>query len=104
MVPGYCMSACVYAFFGGKRRVIPTISHLGIHRMAIYASSRDPSGGMMTTRSYGTNDLVTALSDYTKLMGVDPAVIDYAEQVAPESIHIVTPREIARWRLGSPHL
>ncbi len=104
VVPGYCMSACVYAFFGGKRRVIPPISRLGIHRMAIYAQSHDPAGGDQMTRTYGTDDLVTALSDYTKLMGVDPAVIDYAEQVSPESIHIVTPREITRWHLGSPHL
>jgi len=104
VVPGYCMSACVYAFFGGQRRVIPSISRLGIHRMAIYARTRDPAGGDQMTRTYGTDDLVTALSDYTKLMGVDPAVIDYAEQVSPESIHIVTPREITRWHLGSSHL
>ena len=72
VVPGACMSACVYAFFGGKRRVIPPVSRLGIHRMAIYAHSHDPAGGEQVTRTYGTDDLVTALSDYTKQMGVDP--------------------------------
>ncbi len=104
VVPGACMSACVYAFFGGKRRVIPPVSRLGIHRMAIYAHSHDPAGGEQVTRTYGTDDLVTALSDYTKQMGIDPEVIDEAEQIAPESIHIVTAREITRWRLGSPRL
>ena len=104
VVPGACMSACVYAFFGGKRRVIPPVSRLGIHRMAIYAHSHDPAGGEQVTRTYGTDDLVTALSDYTKQMGIDPEVIDEAEQIAPESIHIVTSREILRWRLGSPRL
>ena len=104
VVPGACMSACVYAFFGGKRRVIPPVSRLGIHRMAIYAHSHDPAGGEQVTRTYGTDDLVTALSDYTKQMGIDPEVIDEAEQIAPESIHIVTAREIMRWRLGSPRL
>ena len=104
VVPGACMSACVYAFFGGKRRVIPPVSRLGIHRMAIYAHSHDPAGGEQVTRTYGTDDLVTALSDYTKQMGIDPEVIDEAEQIAPESIHIVTTREILRWRLGSPRL
>ncbi len=104
VVPGACMSACVYAFFGGKRRVIPPVSRLGIHRMAIYAHSHDPAGGEQVTRTYGTDDLVTALSDYTKQMGIDPEVIDEAEQIAPESIHIVTAREISRWRLGSPRL
>ncbi len=104
VMPGACMSACVYAFFGGKRRVIPPVSRLGIHRMAIYAHSHDPAGGEQVTRTYGTDDLVTALSDYTKQMGINPEVIDEAEQIAPESIHIVTAREIMRWRLGSPRL
>ena len=104
VAPGACMSACVYAFFGGIKRVVPTVSKLGIHRMAIYERSHDPSGGDMVTRSYGTDDIVTALSDYTRMMGVNPQVIDYAEQIEPESIHIVTAKEISRWRLGSPHL
>ena len=105
VVSGYCMSACVYAFFGGKRRIIPPGSHLGIHRMAIYSHSFDFfGGGESTTRSYGTGELVDALSAYTKMMGVSPAVIAEAEQIEPEAIHIVTPKEIARWRLGTPRL
>ncbi len=104
VAPGSCMSACVYAFFGGVKRVVPPVSKLGIHRMAIYERSRDPAGGDTVTRSYGTDDIVSALSDYTRMMGVNPQVIDYAEQIAPESIHIVTAKEISRWRLGSPHL
>ena len=105
IAPGYCMSACVYAFFGGARRVvIPSVGRLGIHRMAIYARSRDPAGGEATTRTFGSSDLVTALAQYTKEMGVDPGVIDEAETIAPESIHIVTAREIARWRIATPHL
>ena len=105
VVSGYCMSACVYAFFGGKRRIIPPMSRLGIHRMAIYSHSFDLfGGGEAMTRTYGTGELVTALSNYTKLMGVNPAVIEEAEHVEPESIHIVTPREIARWRVGTPRL
>ena len=104
VLPGSCMSACVYAFFGGSKRVVPTVSRLGIHRMAIYGHERDPAGGDVATRTYGTDDIVSALSSYTKMMGVNPEVIDYAEQISPETIHIVTPREIQRWRLGSPRL
>ena len=104
VIPGACMSACVYAFFGGAKRVVPSVSRLGIHRMAIYGTAHDPAGGNISSRSFGTDDIVSALSSYTKMMGVDPAVIEEAEQISPESIHIVTPREIARWRLGSPRL
>ena len=105
IAPGYCMSACVYAFFGGTRRiVIPSVGRLGIHRMAIYGHVRDPAGGESTTRSYGSSDLVTALAQYTKAMGIDPQVIDEAETIPPESIHIMSAREIARWRVATPHL
>ena len=104
VVSGYCMSACVYAFFGGQRRIVPPRSHLGIHRMAIYSHEFSLFGGESTTRTYGTGELVTALSQYTQLMGVDPRVIEEAEQISPDSIHIVTPREIARWRVGTPRL
>ena len=105
IVSSYCMSACVYAFFGGKRRIIPPASHLGIHQMAIYSHSFDLfGGGEETVRSKGTPELVDALSAYTKLMGVSPAAIEEAEQIDSSSIHILTPKEIARWRVGTPRL
>ena len=104
VAPGACLSACVYAFFGGKKRVVPSVSRLGIHRMVINERVRDPSGGMEIERIYGSDDIVNSLSAYTRMMGVDPGVINYAERVSPDSIHIVTPAELARWRLGSPHL
>lgn len=104
VAPGLCMSACVYAFFGGKKRVIPRVSKLGIHRMVINESVRDPSGGLVRQQIFGTDDIVSTLSDYTRFMGIDPGVIAFAEQIAPESIHILTAKQISRWRLGSPHL
>ena len=102
--PGLCMSACVYAFFGGVKRVVPSVSKLGIHRMVINENVRDPTGGYTLNQTYGTDDIVNSLEDYTKFMGVDPGVIVFAEHIAPDSIHIVTPKQIQRWRMGSPHL
>ncbi|MCW6510899.1 COG3904 family protein [Lichenifustis flavocetrariae] len=104
VAPGLCMSACVYAFFGGKKRVVPPVSKLGIHRMVINESMRDPAGGTVRQQTFGTDDIVSTLSAYTKMMGIDPNVIEFAERVAPDTIHIVTPKEIARWRLGAPRL
>ncbi|MGI4764087.1 MAG: hypothetical protein ACRYGP_03315 [Janthinobacterium lividum] len=105
VMSSYCMSACVYAFFGGKRRIIPPASHLGIHQMAIYSHSFGFFGGdEETVRSKGTPELVDALSAYTTLMGVNPAAIAEAEQIDSSSIHILTAKEIARWRVGTPRL
>jgi hypothetical protein len=104
VVPGSCYSACVYAFLGGKRRVVPPVSRLGIHRMVISEEIREPGGGVGTRQIFGSEDIVASLSAYTKLMGVDPRLIAFAEHISPDKIHIVTPAEIARWHLGSPRL
>ena len=36
VVAGRCYSACVYALMGAKKRVIPKVSKVGIHRMFAY--------------------------------------------------------------------
>ncbi len=104
VTPGSCYSACVYAFLGGKRRVVPPVSRLGIHRMVIDEAVRDPSGAMERQRIYGSSEFVSSLSAYAKLMGADPRMIAYAERISPDAIHIVTAEEIRRWRLGGPRL
>lgn len=104
LTPGACLSACVYAFIGGKRRVVPPVSRLGIHRMVINEQVRGASGSLETQQIFGSEQIVSSLSAYTRMMGVDPRMIGYAESISPDSLHIVTPREIARWRLGRPRL
>lgn len=103
VVPGACLSACVYAFVGGVRRVVPPVSRLGIHRMVINERVFGPDG-TETREVFGSKDIVASLAAYTRAMGVDPRMIDYAETISPDRLHIVTPREIARWRLGRPRL
>ena len=39
-----CLSACVYALIGAKKRVIPPESLVGIHRMFAYVDSVDATG------------------------------------------------------------
>lgn len=97
--PGACFSACVYAFVGGAQRVIPPSSWLGIHRMVINESVLG-LGGEEKRETFGPKELVDALAAYTRDMGVDPRMIAYAETIAPEQLHILTRREMARWRLG----
>ena len=102
---GSCMSACAYALFGGTQRVVPHASRLGIHRMYFSQYGRDPSGGgSVLDRRFAGDDIVKLLTTYTKIMGVDPRVIAAAEQVSPDTIHIVSDGELAKWRLGSTML
>jgi hypothetical protein len=44
------------------------------------------------------------LSRYSSQMGVKSAVIDSAERTSSDSLHVLSNKEISRWRLGQPKL
>ena len=100
-----CFSACVYALMGGKKRVIPPESLVGIHRMYAHQGGFDPEREAEDLpRRYDNRGVVSALSRYSGMMGVSPDLIAKAEHISHDRVHIVTPAEIARWRLGKPTL
>jgi len=99
---GRCFSACVYALMGGKKRVIPVESQVGVHRMVAYGDgydSRFSDGAPMRRLDNGT--VASALSRYCASMGIDPAVIALAEHTSPDGLHILSRSEIARWHLAA---
>ncbi len=96
-----CFSACVYAFMGAKKRIVPPSSLVGIHRMFFYDDSPDvASGGTTGKRTFGSARFVAQLADYASAMGVSKDLIYTAEKIDPDHVHIVTPSELKRWRLG----
>ena len=102
IAPGNCYSACVYALIGGKKRVIPKVSRLGVHRMVAFeASSPNPDNMNRYESVYATPDLVKTLSDYAGSMGVSRELITVAERVSHDRLRLITPAEIRRWKLGS---
>ncbi len=99
---GRCFSACVYAFMGGKKRVVPPQSFIGIHRMFYDERERDMSSMSVTTRQvYGTPDFVAQLARYAGSMGISRDLIYTAERISPDHIHILNKAELKRWRLAS---
>jgi hypothetical protein len=98
VVSRQCLSACVYAFMGGVKRVAPRGAHLGIHRM--FANSSE-SMFEESHRVYDDGSLAAMLMRYSAGMGVSRDLIRYAERISSGSIHFVTPAEMARWRLAS---
>lgn len=101
---GRCYSACVYALMGGKKRVIPAGSRVGIHRS--YSITQGPDPGRERT-GHGNIEIDpgstgAAIARYSDRMGVSRDLIDTAQKTLPDDIHIVTPQEIQRWKLGSP--
>jgi hypothetical protein len=102
ILPGGCYSACVYALVGAKKRVIPKVSRVGIHRMVAFErDGGDPDVMPHMRPVYATPDLVKRLSDYVGSMGVSRELINTAERVSHDRLRIITPQEIRRWKLGS---
>jgi hypothetical protein len=104
LVSGRCYSACVYALMGGKRRVIPPQSRVGIHRMFNYSTSFDFSEGFVRERNYDDGGMRVMLARYASGMGVSPELVNLAERTSPDQLYILTSGDISRWRLGSRKL
>ncbi len=103
---GECYSACVYALMGGRRRVIPPDSEVGIHRMflAIEGQGGDVTQFASSRELAMASGIRSALMRYTSRMGVSPELITFAERTPPAFFHVLTQAEIQRWRLGVPAL
>jgi hypothetical protein len=101
-VAARCLSACVYALMGGKKRVVPPQSLVGIHRMFTYVDAEDPeSSTLVRYRRYDNGEMAAVLERYTWAMGVSPQLIAMAEHISSDRIHIMTRAEIARFHLAS---
>lgn len=99
---GACYSACVYALIGAKKRVIPRVSRIGVHRMVAFdRAGADPEQLPSYQPVHATPDLVKRLSDYAGSMGVSRELINVAERVRHDRLRMVTASEIRRWKLGS---
>ena len=97
-----CLSACVYALMGGKKRVVPPASKLGVHRTLTFQfNGRDPAGVDPGYQRIKTPDsLLATLNAYTRSMGVSTAVIEAAQATPHETIRVLTRQELTKWRLG----
>ena len=98
---GRCFSACVYALMGARKRIVPKQSMVGIHRMFAVDYSVDPAGGRQQQRRFDDGNMRDVLARYSSEMGVSRELINKAEQTSTDSIHVLTPAELSRWRLGS---
>lgn len=104
LTPGRCASACVFVLMAGRSRVIPEGSRVLVH------SPRRAGGGQrdIVGSGTGTIDRITpteavteTLEDYTRAMGVDPALVALSYTVPHDSIRALTTAEIARFRLAT---
>jgi hypothetical protein len=97
-----CMSACVYAMIGGKTRIVPPQSKLGVHRTTSFRyAGKDPAGEQSGLQKIQTpEELLRLLGAYVRQMGVNAQVLTVAQAAPAESIRLLTRDEVAKWRIG----
>ena len=94
---GECLSACVYAMMGAVRRVAPPGSEVALHRMSILETEGEGWFGTRTRRSFADAPMVAVLARYARRMGVSPALVQAAESLPPDTMHVLSRDEMRRW-------
>ncbi len=101
-----CYSACVEAFIGASIRQVPADARMGIHGTYL------ESNGRAEKAPHDAGEY-SERKRYIIEMGADPGLVDTAEQVRFDRLHVLTRREIAKfgvetrglyetpWMLGS---
>ncbi len=98
LVTARCFSACAYALAGGRRRIVPPGSEVGVHR-AWTKVEDDPSGSL--TRQYPPGHHAPILSRYLRAMGVSDRLVALADSTSSDDIRILTRAELTRLRLAT---
>lgn len=99
LASGTCSSACVYAFMGGKRRIVPPGSRLFVHWSKEQPRMRDPVGGGYLGKSANNDEVDGVLRRYARTMGVKPELIGLIRTVPFESGRELTAADLARFRV-----
>ncbi len=111
-----CLSACAYAFLGGRIRNLPVgiYEDLGTTQDRLGFHSFNYDGGRITGLNPGQRDVVTGmitadvqgmtseLSDYVASMGVSTAVVVRSAAVPTSDFRFFTPQELEDLRVLTP--
>ncbi len=102
---GRCYSACAYTLAGGKRRIVPEGSEVGVHAAWSRTSSmRDIVGSGSIDPQFESGRVATVLSRYLSTMGVSPQLVALAETTPSSEIRVLTRTELSRLKLASARL
>ena len=101
MVSAQCYSACVFAMMGGKRRIIPPQSKVGVHAIFSNKFELDPLHIDPPFRKVKAGEPVNQVArNYAKYMGISPELINLSESIEPSSFLILSQAQIAKYHLG----
>jgi hypothetical protein len=85
-----CYSACVEAFIGASSRQVPADARMGVHGTYLESNGRAEKAPHDAGEYFERKRYVIE-------MGADPGLVDTAEQVRFDRLHVVTRQEIAKF-------
>jgi hypothetical protein len=104
LIPGRCLSACVYMMAGGRQRIVPDFSVVGVHRIHSRGEIDMANRGGPLLQEFADDTLVGDMRKYLRSMGIRPELMGVAEAVAPEAIRRLSPSELKHFRLANRQL
>jgi hypothetical protein len=97
---GQCLSACAFAFLGGKERFINPGSEIGLHQFYDADALRKPTEKLFTALDASLDQLLTGLVlDYVVRMGTDAQLVVVASKTPPTDMHILSEAEARELRV-----
>ncbi len=96
MEPGaICLSACPYMLAGGVVRTVPDGASVGVHQHYFGHATALPLFLAVADIQRGQGEVM----DHLIAMDVDPALMRHALATPPDAIYLLTPDELAHYRL-----
>ena len=92
--PGICVSACAYAFLGGKVRFVEK-QQLGFHQFSDPRANDDPDAALFTATDRIKDQLITGkIIEYLREMEIDLRLYEIAAEVLPSQIKLLNEEEL----------
>ncbi|MGB8899957.1 MAG: hypothetical protein WCC90_12330 [Methylocella sp.] len=97
--PGVCLSACAFAFLGGKSRIASDRT-LGVHQHYSEDALREPAAKQFTAGDLSAQQIIAGiLAEYVVRMGVDARFLTRAAMTAPRSMYLFTTKEMEEFSI-----
>lgn len=95
-----CFSACAYALAGGRSRIVPEGSEVGVHKAwTIERPTAENAGSSDIGRRVSVEGYTPVVERYLKMMGVSRQLMALADATPSTQIRILSRSELAKLRI-----
>ena len=99
-VTARCYSACAYTLAGGRSRIVPEGSEVGVHKAwTATTGQQDRVGGGTIDAQIATEGFSPVLARYLQMMGVSGQLMALADGTPSTSIRVLSRTELTRLRV-----